>query len=223
MKEGLTNFNLVIDFDSTFIKLEALDELAKIALSDDSKKEEKIQKVEKITNQGMLGELSFPVSLSSRLQLFNIKRKHIQKLVKKLEVNISESFSRNRKFFLNNKENIYIISGGFLDYILPIVEKFGISKEHILANQFIFKEDSVVGFDETNYLSQTGGKIKAIENLGIKNVVVVGDGWTDYEIKKAGKARLFIAFSENVRREKIVGLADLECTNFEGVIDNLSS
>ncbi|MBT3356053.1 hypothetical protein HN399_01730 [bacterium] len=213
----------MIDFDSTFIKLEALDELAKIALENDSRKEEKTAEIQKITNRGMVGEISFPESLQSRLDLFSIKREHIEKLIKKLKGSISESFLRNRDFFLKNKEHIYIISGGFLDYILPVAQNFGISKEHILANRFVFEGEDVIGFDKTSFLAQESGKVKAVKNLGIGKVVVVGDGWTDYEIKETGNAENFFAFSENVKRVKVIEVADVECFDLEQVIEKIKS
>jgi D-3-phosphoglycerate dehydrogenase / 2-oxoglutarate reductase len=221
MSENFFKDNLVIDFDSTFIKFEALDELAKIALENDPKKTKKAAKIAEITNKGMLGEISFPDSLQARLELFSIKKEHIEKLILKIEKNISKSFLEHKSFFQKNNKQIYIISGGFLDYILPIVKSFGISPEHVLANKFVFEGDLVVGIDKEQYLSKEAGKVKAVQNLGIDNVMVVGDGWTDYEIKKAGFAKKFIAFSENVSRRKVVDVADYECFSFGEVIDSI--
>lgn len=221
VKEDCCKFNLVIDFDSTFIKLEALDELAKIALVGDVQKREKEEEIQKITNRGMVGEINFPESLKARLKLLDIKKEHIEKNIEQLKQNISESFLRNKEFILKNKENIYIISGGFLDYILPVIKEFGISKNHVLANEFIFENENVIGVNEDNFLAQEKGKVQAVNNLGIENVIVIGDGWTDYEIRLAGSAEKFIVYLENVRREKVVKVADSECMNFEEVIDNI--
>lgn len=223
MSETFCKDNLVIDFDSTFIKFEALDELAKIALKNDPKKIEKAAKIAEITNKGMLGEISFPDSLQARLELFSIKKEHIEELILKIKQNISKSFVEHKSFFEKNNKQIYIISGGFLDYILPIVKDFGISSEHVLANKFVFEGSSVIGIDKEQYLAKEAGKVKAVQNLAIGNVVVVGDGWTDYEIKKAGFAKKFIAFSENVSRKKVVDAADCECFSFGEVIENIKA
>jgi D-3-phosphoglycerate dehydrogenase len=40
------------------------------------------------------------------------------------------------------------------------------------------------------------------------DVYVIGDGYTDYEIKEAGYANKFYAFTENVERERVVDKAD---------------
>ncbi len=219
MEKEFCKYNLVIDFDSTFIKFEALDELAKIALANDPEKDKKAAKVEKITNKGMLGEISFPESLQSRLELFNIEKKHIEELVGKIEKNISNSFLKHKDFFLKNDKRIYIISGGFLDYILPIVKEFGILEENILANEFIFKGETVIGINKDNFLAKEKGKEKAVRALGIENVIVIGDGWTDYEIKKAGLAKKFIAYTENISRKKVVEQSDFVTSDFGEIID----
>ena len=43
----------------------------------------------------------------------------------------------------------------------------------------------------------------------------MGDGFTDYEIKKAGFANKFYAFTENIRREKVLNEADHEAPTLE--------
>jgi D-3-phosphoglycerate dehydrogenase len=47
---------------------------------------------------------------------------------------------------------------------------------------------------------------------------MIGDGYTDYEVKEAGKANKFYAFVENVRREKIVKKADKVVESFDEIL-----
>ena len=63
--KNMKNTNLIIDFDSTIIKTEGLEELASISLQNKTNKEEIIQKIEKITNLGMEGSIGFTESLST--------------------------------------------------------------------------------------------------------------------------------------------------------------
>lgn len=53
----------IIDFDSTFVSVESLDELAKIALRDDPSREKTALEISRITALGMEGKLSFEKSL----------------------------------------------------------------------------------------------------------------------------------------------------------------
>ncbi len=200
----------IFDFDSTFIKTEGLEELATLALEGRSDKDEIIKKITDVTNRGMNGELDFAQSLSDRLDLMVVNKEHINQLAELLKSKVSESFKSNRQFFKDNCESIYIFSGGFKDFITPTLLDFGIKKENIFANVFLYnKEDEVVGFDKDNFLAQTGGKAKQLESLDLKDeICVIGDGWSDYEMKQSGLADCFVAFTENIRRKKVVAVSD---------------
>ena len=60
---------IVIDFDSTFTKVEGLDELARIALQGNPKQQEIVSKILEITDKGMVGEYLFSDSLRDRVAL----------------------------------------------------------------------------------------------------------------------------------------------------------
>lgn len=204
------NKYFVIDFDSTFTKVEAFDVLADISLSDHPEKESRKARIVEITNRGMDGSISLRESLEKRLELLAPNKKHLPFLIAKLKSSISESFKRNKEFFQQHAENIYIISNGFREFIEPIVTDFGVRPENILANEFRFDEaGKVIGFDENNPLSANGGKVEQLRKLNLPgDVYVIGDGYTDYEIKHAGLANKFFAFTENVERETVKSKAD---------------
>ncbi|MEX1240817.1 MAG: phosphoglycerate dehydrogenase [Cyclobacteriaceae bacterium] len=204
------NKYFVIDFDSTFTKVEAFDVLADISLKDHPEKEERKDQIHKITNQGMDGTISFRESLVQRLKLLQPSRHHMDPLIQRLKGSVSESFKRNKEFFQKYSSNIYIISNGFKEFIEPIVTDFGIRPENILANEFRFDgEGKVIGFDENNPLSANGGKVERLKQLNLPgDVYVIGDGYTDYEIKHAGLANKFYAFTENITRESVKNKAD---------------
>jgi D-3-phosphoglycerate dehydrogenase len=200
----------VIDFDSTFTKVEAFDALAEISLKDHPDVEKLKKAIFDITNQGMDGSISFRESLEKRIEILAPNKRHLEQLVVVLRELVSESFKRNREFLQTYADYIYIISNGFHAFIDPIVTEFGIKPENILANRFHFDDQgNVTGFDKENPLSQNNGKVEQLKRLNLPgDVFVVGDGYTDYEIKQAGLANKFFAFTENVEREKVLSKAD---------------
>jgi D-3-phosphoglycerate dehydrogenase len=204
------NKYFVIDFDSTFTKVEAFDALADISLKDHPEREQRKQKIIDITNKGMDGSISFRESLEKRLTLLAPSRQHLPLLVTYLKEKVSESFKRNREFFKTYADNIYIVSNGFREFIEPIVTEYGIKPLNILANEFRFDEEGkVIGFDTENPLSANNGKVEQLKRLSLPgDVYVIGDGYTDYEIKHAGLANKFYAFTENVERESVLNKAD---------------
>ncbi|TXK37583.1 phosphoglycerate dehydrogenase [Pontibacter qinzhouensis] len=200
----------IIDFDSTFTQVEALDELGEITLQDDENKDQILTEIKNITNSAMDGNSSFTVGLSRRLSLLRANQKHLNPLIARLKNRVSNSISRNKQFFEEFADNIYIVSSGFKEFITPIVTEYGIKEENIYANTFTYDEQgNIIGFDEANVLCLDKGKIKLLENLALEgDVYVLGDGYTDYEIKEAGLANKFYAFTENISRDNVVAKAE---------------
>jgi len=207
----------IIDFDSTFTKVEAMDELCQIALQNHPEKNQRLSQIQSLTEQAMDGTLSFRESLYQRIAILEANKSHLPKLIEKLSEKVSESFKRNQTFFDTYKDTILIVSSGFKDFIVPIVTKFGIKPENIYANQFEFDENGkIIGFDVSNFLSEDNGKVKLLRKLDLQgDIYVIGDGYTDYEIKEAGLANEFYAFTENIKRDKVVDKADREAQNLD--------
>ncbi|MFD2933192.1 phosphoglycerate dehydrogenase [Spirosoma flavum] len=200
----------IIDFDSTFTKVEALDVLGEISLTGRPDRDDVLNQIKVITDRGMSGEISFTDSLNLRINLLKAHKSQLPALIEILMGKISDSFQRNKQFLSENAETIYIVSNGFKEFIIPIVTSLGIRAENVFANTFEFDETgAIVGFDKTNPLSANGGKSQVIRNLKLDGeVYVIGDGYTDYEIKASGLANRFYAFTENVMRPRVVEKAD---------------
>ena len=200
----------IIDFDSTFTKVEALDELGELSLEGDPEKERVLQQVRQLTDSAMAGESSFAEGLRKRLALLRAHQRHLPHLIHRLQDKVSESVRRNKEFLTEYSDQIFIVSSGFKEFITPIVTEYGIKEENIYANTFKLDENgNITGFDEENVLSLDKGKIKLLEKLALSgDVYVIGDGYTDYEIKEAGLANKFYAFTENVARESVLAKAE---------------
>jgi len=158
----------------------------------------------------MEGKISFRESLIKRIELLNAGKTQIEEVVKMLGKKISKSVIRNKNFFSKYGEDIFIISGGFKEIIYPIISKYNIPEKNVFANTFEFDNDgNITGFDKKNLLSQDNGKIKQLKKLGLKGeLYVIGDGYTDYELKKEGIAHKFFAFTENIDRQIVTENAD---------------
>lgn len=213
----INNKYFIIDFDSTFIQVEAMDELAEITLKSDPNKEQSLIKIQEITNLGMEGEMSFTQTLEERIKLLKANKAHLDELVKRLAKQVSSSISRNKQFFKEFNEKIYIVSGGFKEYIDPILAEYGIPSEQIFANTFRYdNEGNMVSFDYDNPLSKEGGKVELLKDMNLDGeIYVIGDGYNDFLLKEAGLADKFFAFTENVERDVVAKLADHIAPSFD--------
>ncbi len=214
---------IIIDFDSTFITEESLDELAKYKLRNQPDSQTMLNKIKSLTNAGMIGDIPFKQSLDERMEVLNLNRSDINSVSKILSECVTPSFTKNKSFFIENNNKIIILSGGFKELIVPIVDDFGILSSNVFANDFIYNSsEQITGINQDNIMSKNGGKVKQSKLLSIHGIVhVIGDGYTDYEIKLDGPATHFFAFTENVERKNICELADLTLSNFDDYINIL--
>ena len=207
----------VFDFDSTLTRVEALDVLAEMTLHGKSNKDEIIEEIQKITNLGIDGDISFTESLERRIKLLNANKADLDGLVLELRKKISKSIESNKEFFEKFSDDIYVISCGFKEFIDPIVAEYNIPSDRVFANTFEFDEEgNIVGFDEENVLSQHNGKIDCLKQMDLDGEVqVIGDGYSDYVMREAGIADKFFAYTENVHREKAANNADHVTPNLD--------
>jgi D-3-phosphoglycerate dehydrogenase len=205
----------IFDFDKTIVSVESLELLAQICLEHNPKKKEIIDKIENITEKGMRGELPFEESLKQRFKLLSPTQADIDICAKKLKKHITKSLLRNKAFFKKNRDAIFIVSGGFKELIIPTASLLGIPQDHIYANEIVNGT-----FDITNPLVHTDGKVTVVKSLKRNNIVVIGDGYTDSQVKEMGAAEHFVAFTEHVARESVTKNADEVVGSFDEFLFN---
>ena len=66
------------------------------------------------------------------------------------------------------------------------------------------------------------GKSIIAKNIDGFNIMI-GDGYTDYEVKKNGFANIFIQYIENVNRKELNDKADFIAKNFNDIINYIKN
>ena len=215
--------NLIFDFDSTIIKIETIDLISSISLNLHPQKNDNVKNNQKITNQAMEGKMSFDKALNMRVKMIRANKDHIKKAQEIIKKNITNSFIKNKKFLINNSEKCYIVSGGFTEIIIPIAKMFNIKESHVFGNDFIYNHSGdITGINKTNILSQDKGKVNIVNKIK-GNSIIIGDGYTDYEIKKYNPKNQFIQFVENINRKNLNQYADLIANNFLEIVEYLKN
>ena len=210
----------VFDFDSTLVRIETLEALAELSLASAPDAEERKAKIAALTDKAMGGEIGFGEALQQRLALLGLRREHVEALADRILDEASTSIRRNVDFFERNAARIYILSGGFTEIIAPLARRLGLADDHVLANELVYDaEGRVTGVNEANPLARENGKPAVIKALNLEGpVVIVGDGWNDAEVKLAGAADRFYAFTEVVARPKVVAVADAVASSLDEVL-----
>lgn len=215
--------SVIFDFDSTVVDCETLDLVAEVALAGRTESDGVLAEVKRITALGMEGAIPFGESLARRMALIAPSRETVARIAREMVRHITPSFLAHRAYLQAHHDNIYIVSGGFDELIAPVGEALGLDPGHTFSNAFIYDEGGIAtGIDASRPLAYAGGKARAIEEADIPGPrIIIGDGWTDYEIKAKGAAEMFVAYIEHARREKVVAQADAVAQSFDQLFDIL--
>lgn len=212
--------NVFFDFDGTIVGPETMPYLALIVLEGNPDRERIVAEIERITQMGMNNEIPFEVSLAERLRLMRPHKNHIAQVTEALRTEVSPSLLRQQGLIRSNKDQFYVVSGGFDEIILPIVSELGFRPDHVFANSFLFDDEGfVTGCDTENPLSRSGGKVELIRSLGIEgSKTMVGDGFSDYEVFASGVADNIIISTEFVPPRDFVNGTVPQARNFDEVV-----
>jgi len=191
---------LVADMDSTIIGQECIDELADyVGLK---------EKVARITERAMQGELDFPGALRERVRLLaGLDERALRRcLYERVEVTAgAETLVQTMRA---GGSTCLLVSGGFLSFAEPIASAVGFDR--VKANRLVFtggKLSGEVGDPIIDAMAKYDALVEARDQLGLgeEHVLAVGDGANDrLMIEEAG---LGIAFRA---KPTLVEVADAE-------------
>ena len=191
---------LVADMDSTIIGQECIDELADyVGLK---------EKVARITERAMQGDLDFPGALRERVRLLaGLDERALRRcLTERVEATAgAETLVQTMRA---GGSSCLLVSGGFLSFAEPIAGAVGFDR--VKANRLVFtggKLSGEVGDPIVDAMAKRDALVEAREQLGLRSdeVLAVGDGANDkLMIEEAG---LGIAFRA---KPALVEVADAE-------------
>jgi len=190
----------VADMDSTIIGQECIDELADYA----GLKE----KVARITERAMQGELDFPGALRERVRLLaGLDERELKRCLDE-RVHLTEGAQTLVQTMRAGGASCLLVSGGFLSFAEPVARTVGFDR--VRANRLVFaggKLSGEVGDPIVDAIAKREALIEVRQQLNVKreDVLAVGDGANDkLMIEEAG---LGIAFRA---KPALVEVADAE-------------
>lgn len=187
--------NIIFDCDSTLVKIEGLDEIAR--------RKGSFGQVKEITEQGMNGGIAYEVSFRKRwLEIVQPTKEDLQWLgefyIKNLTPGVAEVIARLKLEGIN----IYILSHVPEPSIWILADHLGLPQEDAFAVPVDFGYGGVMTVEPKFLAAIEGfknGIIKKIRTTG--PTALIGDGMTDYKAEKF--ADLFIGFGGVVFRPQL--------------------
>jgi phosphoserine phosphatase len=191
---------LVADMDSTIIGQECIDELADyVGLK---------EKVARITERAMQGELDFPGALRERVRLLaGLDERALSRCLNE-RVEVTAGAETLVQTMRAGGSSCLLVSGGFLSFAEPIASAVGFDR--VKANRLVFtggKLSGEVGDPIVDAMAKRDALIEARDQLNLdrSDVLALGDGANDkLMIEEAG---LGIAFRA---KPALVEVADAE-------------
>lgn len=211
---------VVFDFDSTVIECESLEELLKTKIKDP----QIIGKIEEITSLGMSGEISFLTSIQSRLSMATLTKDDVFLFTKNIEGLLTPGI-KELIYQLNLQgHDIWIVSGAIKDLLIPIGKTLDIPEDHLLGIELSWSANGVYrGIDATLPINRSKWEgAKAYADQWRSPKIAIGDGITDYALYEHGLVDHFIAFTQNVRREKVLEKGVKEAKSIRELIQCLN-
>ena len=205
-KSRLKKF-VVFDMDSTLIKQECIDEIARIANVG--------HQVSKITELAMQGEIDFSESLNRRVALLNGVDESVYEEIKKLiEFNLgAEMVCRVLK---KMGVRMAVVSGGFMPLALFVKDRLGL--DYAFANTLEAVDGKLTGkvlgsIVDGRRKSELLMMLAKDLQLSLEETMAVGDGANDLFMMKVASVGVAYSAKERVQKE-----ADARIMSLEGVL-----
>lgn len=186
---------IIFDVDSTLCTIEGIDELARM--------KGVLPQIAPLTQMTMEGKLSLEDVFSKRLLMIKPSKQDLEKVGELY----CQSFSPHAKEviadFKQENKDMFIISGGYREALLPLANFLGIAEDHVFTNSLLFEENGEYkDFDHMSPLWKENGKKKLIESLSLQpKTLLIGDGVSDLEAKDS--VDLFVGYGGVQVRQKV--------------------
>lgn len=200
---------LLLDCDSTLCAVEGIDELGRL------RGPAVFSEVERMTNEAMDGGTPLETVFARRLELIRPTQAELDSIAAKYLATVEPEAAAALDRIRRAGWEVAIVSGGFTQAILPLARRLGIGRVEAVALRF-HSDGSYAGFDESAPTCRSRGKNAVARRLraelGATEVVMVGDGASDLEVKD--DAERFIGFGGFADRPRVRQGADAFIRSF---------
>ena len=207
--------SVVFDVDSTLTGIEGIDWLAA------RRDPETMAFVVRLTECVMSGEVRMEDAYDVRLARIGPTRDEMAELAAVYRDAIAPDARAVVAELVRRRVRVVAISGGIEAAVVPFCTGLGLAPTDIHAVRVDWNaRGTFAGFDRESPLTVQLGKATLLRSLALpRPILAVGDGSTDAEMKRAGEADAFAAYTGFARRPAVVADADFVLESFEPLID----
>lgn len=212
---------VIFDFDSTLIRCESLELIVAPRFAAEP---DQFEAYEAMTRAGMEGSWTFRESLVKRLSLAAPHRDDLVAFSKTVPELWTPGIQQLVDSLHRSGHDVWIVSGGFREALVPSGALLGIPQERVLAVQLLWDESGAfAGVDPNDPFSTS--KVEGIRRATpawSTPSVMIGDGMTDRALFEEGLVDHFIPFTRWARRQNVVSEETPEAQSAEEIRTLLS-
>lgn len=170
----------------------------------------------------MNGTMGFTEALQNRLDIIRPTQELVHQIAADpLSLSLSDGVKELIDLLHKQGKQVYVISGGFEELILPTTRILNIPEGRVFANRLTFDAEGRYLSFEDRATSRSGGKLDVLRLIKKEGgaIIHIGDGATDLEAKP--EVDLFIGFGGNVVRDVVRQQADCFVESFATLLSAL--
>ncbi|MDR0571940.1 MAG: HAD-IB family phosphatase [Rickettsiales bacterium] len=193
----------VIDFDSTFIELESIEMLFKLALRRNSRRVKLSRLLSELDKQLIQKKIDFQTNFEKKIEILKLitKKQYLEQMGLFLNSKASEDIKKIVDFARKHKRKIMVFSNSFNEILEPVMKANHI--DVYFSNKLIYNQDGyIIDYDKNNIMAKNSGKASVIQFLkrnGFilpdEKIMLIGDGVNDYKVYKNKICDYFVNFA----------------------------
>jgi phosphoserine phosphatase len=189
--------HVIFDFDQTLINHESTLEIIRCAIGNSTKAREQLDNLALIAPKALSGTASAWELMSLMTVIPRIQRKHLRHYIETAVNSIAPALRETVQQLQHDGVQVHVLSGGYMEWVVPIVQSLGIDPENVLANRLFWFGSRALCPRPSPLINPGSGKSKITrqwrESGRLKGrTLIVGDATSDYQVYLNGWADGFI-------------------------------
>lgn len=194
---------VVLDFDSTLVDCESLEEILRPRLAG---RPDLVGEIHAVTEAGMAGTLPFADSLRRRLEIATPTLRDVKRFAAQAHRHLTPGMEALIAELSTRGAEVWIVSGALRESAIPLARRLGIPAARVLAVRARWRRDGrFLGLrDDDPFVRGKAEGVARVSETWPMPRVGVGDGATDLELLRRGAVDHFVAFTQHARRPSVV-------------------
>lgn len=189
--------HVIFDFDQTLVPTESTVEVLKLAVEGLPDGKKYLERLAMIAPKALAGVATFRELSELMVAITRIRKSHVQAYINMTAQTLHPDLQTTLNELHRERVGVHIISGGYMEWIVPLASAWGIDPQHVIANRFYWAGSRAIATRPSPLLSSKKGKAQIVRNWRTQGkldgaAIIVGDGAADHRVFAQGAVEGFV-------------------------------